>query len=133
MGFYAYNPLGGGFFARQMQKEDHVLKGSRFDPNKLQGKMYMARYWDDAYFGALDIVKPGAEKHGLTMAEVALRWMAHHSLLGKEYPDAIHLGASSTKHIEQSMKDLEKGPLPEDMVTALDQVWDRVKSLTGKY
>lgn len=124
MGFYAYNPLGGGFFAGQMQKEEPVEKGSRFDPNKWQGKIYRARYWNDTHFGVLDIVKPTAEKHGLTMAEVALRWMTHHSLLGKQYPDAILIGASSTKHIEQNMKDLEKGFLPEDIVKALDQAWD---------
>lgn len=95
--------------------------------------MYRASYWNDAYFRALDIVKPVAEKHGMTMAEVALRWMTHHSLLGKEYSDAILIDASSSKHIDQNMKDLEKSPLPEEVVKALDQAWDRVKPLTGRY
>ncbi len=35
------------------------------------------------------------------MAEVALRWMSHHSLMEREYEDAILIGASSTNHIEQ--------------------------------
>lgn len=35
------------------------------------------------------------------MAEVALRWMSHHSLMKREYEDAILIGASSTNHIEQ--------------------------------
>ena len=74
-----------------------------------------------------------AEKHGLTLAEVALRWMTHHSRLGKEFPDAILIGASSTKHIEQNMVDLEKGPLPDDVVKALDQAWERVKPLALRY
>ncbi len=133
MGFYAYDLLGGGFFVGQMPKEQAVEKGSRFDPDKWQEKMHRARHWNDAYFGALDIVKPVAEKHGMTMAEVALRWMTHHSLLGKEYSDAIPIGASSTKHIDQNMKDFEKGPLLEEVVKALDQAWDRVKPLTGRY
>ena len=94
MGFYAYNPLGGGFFTGAFTKESEVEKGSRFDPNKWQGKMYRAKYFRDEYFQALDIVKPAAEKHGLTMAEVALRWMTHHSQLGQKYPDAILIGAS---------------------------------------
>ncbi len=131
--FYAYSPLDDDFFVGQMQKEQVVKKGSRFDPEKWQGKMYRARYWNDTYFRALDIVKPVAEKHGMTMAEVALRWMSHHSLLGKEYSDAILIDASSTKHIDQNMKDLEKGPLLEEVVKALDQAWDRVKPLTGRY
>ena len=74
-----------------------------------------------------------AEKHGLTLAEVALRWMTHHSRLCKEFPDAILIGASSTKHIEQNMVDLEKGPLPDDVVKALDQAWERVKPLALRY
>jgi aflatoxin B1 aldehyde reductase len=65
------------------------------------------------------------------MAEIALRWVSHHGLMRREYGDAILIGASSTKHIEQvsrmfletnpyfaklnlfsqNMIDLEKGPL----------------------
>lgn len=78
-------------------------------------------------------MRPIAEKHSLTLAEVALRWMTHHSQLGKEYNDAILIGASSTKHIEQNMVDLEKGPLPEDVIKALDQAWEKVKPLALKY
>ena len=94
MGFYAYNPLGGGFFTGQFSKEVEVEKGSRFDPERWQGKLYRAKYFKDEYFQALEIVKPVAERHGLTMAEVALRWMTHHSHLGRKYPDAILIGAS---------------------------------------
>lgn len=39
----------------------------------------------------------------------------------------------STKHIEQNMKDLEKGPLPEDVVKALDEAWEKVRPVTSKY
>ena len=71
-----------------------MAKGSRFDPDKWQGKMYRARYFKDEYFEALEVVGGAAAKRGLTMAEVALRWMTHHSRLGREYPDAILIGAS---------------------------------------
>ena len=54
-----------------------------------------------------------AQKYNLTMAEIALRWISHHSLLKREYGDAVLIGASSTKHIEQNLIDLEKGPLRE--------------------
>ena len=43
MGFYAYNPLGGGFFTGQFMKDGEVEKGSRFDPEKMQGKSYRMR------------------------------------------------------------------------------------------
>ena len=35
------------------------------------------------------------------MAEIALRWVSHHSLMKREYGDAIIIGASSLTHIEQ--------------------------------
>lgn len=35
------------------------------------------------------------------MAEIALRWISHHSLMKREYEDAVLIGASSLKHIEQ--------------------------------
>lgn len=94
IGFYAYNPLGGGFFTGGFSMEGEVEKGSRFDPARLQGQAYRARYFRDEYFQAMDDIKPVADKHGLTLAEVALRWMTHHSKLGKVYNDAILIGAS---------------------------------------
>jgi aflatoxin B1 aldehyde reductase len=71
----------------------------------------LASYWNESYFKALALVETVAQKHNLTLAEIALRWMSHHSLLKKEHGDAVIIGASSTKHIEQNLIDLEKGPL----------------------
>ena len=59
--------------------------------------------------------------------------MTHHSQLKRDKGDAIIIGASSTKHIEENMLDLEKGPLPEDVVRALDAAWERVRGLSWRY
>lgn len=64
------------------------------------------RYWTEANFDALDILRPVTKKHGLTEAECAIRWMNHHSMLKREKGDAIIIGASSTKHMEQNMVSL---------------------------
>lgn len=133
MGFYAYNPLGGGFFTGGFSNEIQVEKGSRFDPETLMGKMYRMRYFQDEYFEAMEMLKPVTEKHGFTLAEVALRWMSHHSQLGRHYPDAILIGASSTTHIEQNLKDLEKPALPDDIVQALDAASAKVRGITTRY
>lgn len=55
------------------------------------------------------------------MAEVALRWMQHHSKLDRKYGDGIIIGASSLSHIEQNLVDFEKGPLPADVVKSVDE------------
>ena len=42
-----------------------------------------------------------ADAHNLTMSEIALRWVSHHSKMKREYGDAVLIGASSVAHIEQ--------------------------------
>lgn len=59
------------------------------------------RYWNDTYFAAVNSVREVAEAHGLTVPEVALRWISHHSRLSRETGDAVIIGASSAKHTEQ--------------------------------
>ena len=127
LSFYGFNPLAGGFFTgRYTGKEDKVEAGSRFDPERIQGKMIRKRYWNDANFKALSDVKEVADKEGLTLTEVALRWVSHHSHMKREYGDSVIIGASSLKHIKENLIDLEKGPLPETILKALDRAWDDV-------
>ncbi|KAL8292070.1 hypothetical protein RQP46_001536 [Phenoliferia psychrophenolica] len=127
LSFYAFNPLGGGFFTGKYSRDTVVEEGTRFDPKGLFGKGYRARYWSDLYFEALDIVKPTADKHGLTMAEIALRWMQHHSLLRREPGDNVLIGASSAAQLEQNLVDLEKGPLPDKVIESLNKAWEHVR------
>ena len=136
MAFYNYNPLAGGYLTNRYhrdQQSESIEKTSRFDPNTWQGKAYRTRYWNDAMFDALDLLRSATQKHGLTEAECALRWMTHHSKMKREFGDAIIIGASSTKHLEENLVDLEKGPLPEDVVAALDAGWERTRGGSGKY
>ncbi|PCH42898.1 hypothetical protein WOLCODRAFT_152953 [Wolfiporia cocos MD-104 SS10] len=132
--FYEFNPLGGGFFTgRYTSLDEKVEPGSRFDPEKGQGKMYRTRYWNEPYFKAISAIQEVAAAHGLTMAEIALRWISHHSLMKREYGDAVIIGASSLKHIEQNLIDLEKGPLPDAVVKALDDPWLSVAPYATNY
>jgi aflatoxin B1 aldehyde reductase len=74
-----------------------------------------------------------AKRHGLTEAECALRWLTHHSLLRRERGDAVIVGASSTRQLEQNLADCEKGPLPEEVVQALDAGWQQARSVMTKF
>lgn len=58
--------------------------------------------------------------------------MSHHSLLGPEFGDNILIGASSKAHLEENLLDLEKGPLPEEVVKVLDEAWALVKPIATK-
>jgi aflatoxin B1 aldehyde reductase len=137
MGFYNYNPSTGGYLTSRYHrdtKENSLEAGLRFDPSRCQGKMYRQRYWNDAYFDALDILRPTAERHGLTEAECALRWMTHHTQLKREFGDGIIIGVSITKHMEENMKLLDDpNRLSEEVVQALDAGWEKVKGISGQY
>ncbi|TRM58039.1 NADP-dependent oxidoreductase domain-containing protein [Schizophyllum amplum] len=116
----AYNPLAGGFFAGKISStSDTGGAGGRFDPNSPSGSMYRARYVNEGYVNALAFLKDLAAKHNFTLIEIALRWMQHHSKLTPE--DGVILGASSAAQLEENCKASEKGPLPEEVVAALDE------------
>ncbi|KAK9485453.1 NADP-dependent oxidoreductase domain-containing protein [Lipomyces starkeyi] len=72
-------------------------------------------------------------KHSLTMLEIALRGMVHHSQL-KLGPakrltgDGIIIAVSSLTQMEEDLSAIEKTPLPEDVVESLDKAWKIVKS-----
>ncbi|KZT05022.1 Aldo/keto reductase [Laetiporus sulphureus 93-53] len=124
--FYEFNPLGGGFFTgRYTSLDQQVEPGSRFDPEKNTGRIYRARYWNEPYFKALGSIQEVAQAHDLTMAEIALRWISHHSLMKREYGDSVIIGASSLHHIEQNLIDLQKGPLREWTTNYMRAVSDR--------
>ncbi|KIJ69419.1 hypothetical protein HYDPIDRAFT_106025 [Hydnomerulius pinastri MD-312] len=122
-----YNPLAGGLFAGKVTStEEAVEEGSRFDPRTNQGANYRRRYLKEGYFKALDMIKEAAEKHGLRMTEIALRWCQHHSALTQE--DGIILGASSAAQLVDNCIDSAKGPLPNDVLEVLDEAYRVVKA-----
>lgn len=57
----------------------------------------------------------------------------HHSKLDAKNGDTVIIGASSTKHLEDNLRDFEKGPLPEDVVVALDEAWGKTKGVVNNY
>jgi aflatoxin B1 aldehyde reductase len=130
--FYGFSPLAGGMLSEKYERTcTEYEAGSRFDPKGMG--YYRQQYWHEPSFAALDIIRPVAKKHGMTTSEAALRWMSHHSLLKKENGDAVLLGASSVEQMKGNLVNLEKGPLPEEMVQAFDEAWAVVKGTAVPY
>lgn len=136
LSFYAYNPLAGGLFSGKYTSVTERPEAGRFsDSSGSIGSRYRERYFHPAIFNALAIVEPVAKKHSLTLVETAIRWLVHHSALevkdgGK---DGIILGVSSLEQLEQNLDALEAGPLPEELVKALDDAWKAAKPETPNY
>ena len=93
---------------------------------------YRARYWNDAYFDALDIIRPAASKLNISTAEAALRWARYHSKLRGELGDAVILAATSVQQINDNLTALQNGPLPREMVEAFDEGWEIARGAAVK-
>lgn len=126
-----YNPLAGGVLTGKYNTKEVPTEGRYSEVDPRIGNMYRERYFRDTNFEALRIITPIAEKHKLTLREIAFRWCVHHSKLkivsGK---DGVVVGVSSIKQLEENLRDLEKGPLPDEVVHALDEAWENFTKVT---
>lgn len=62
------------------------------------------------------------------MIETALRWTKHHSgLRVTNGNDGIIIGISSLEQLGNNLDNLEKGPLPEDLLKSVDEAWHVAK------
>jgi len=130
-----YNPLAGGLFSGKIKTKDMVPAEGRFSDEAHMGKMYRNRYFKDNTFKALQIIEEAVEKSGLTTIETAVRWVVHHSKLNVTGGgnDGVIIGVSSLEQLEDNIKHFEKGPLPEEVVKALDEAWAVTKADTVNY
>ena len=150
--YVAYNPIAGGLFSGKYDFSDpsKIPDSGRYsDAVGRMGTMYRKRYFHSPTFDALKSLKESQvlEKHDLSMSETALRWCVWHSDLDvgrlKEDgsvdknagfgDDGVIIGISSHEQLERNLTDLEKGPLPEEVVKILDQAWAIAKPSTPNY
>ena len=119
-----YNPLAGGLLSGKQSLEQGPLPGTRFDGNQ----MYLKRFWHREYFEAIEALKRVAGDLGISLAEMALRWVCN-----REGADCVILGASKMAHLEQNIVASQAGPLPEDALATCDEVWRALRGPTPQY
>lgn len=51
----------------------------------------------------------------------------------RELGDAVIIGASSTKHLETNLTALDQGPLPDEVLEAIEAGWERIRGPPLKY
>ena len=119
-----YNPLAGGLLTGKQQRE-RPIAGTRFDNNPL----YLDRYWHPGYFDAVEELQAIAGRAGRSLIDVSLNWLLHHTAA-----DCVILGASKMDHLEQNLNAFQNGgPLPDDVLKAVDQVWHNLRGITPNY
>ncbi|KAF1918800.1 NADP-dependent oxidoreductase domain-containing protein [Ampelomyces quisqualis] len=129
--FYAYSPIAGGFLTKSAADLD--AGAGRFNAQAVGG-LYAKLYDSPAMRDALVRWNAIAEDEGVTKAELAYRWVAHHSALagdgfapGEE--NGVIIGASSLAQIEQTIAAIKKGELSGTAVEGIEEIWKSVESV----
>lgn len=127
--FYAYNPLAGGMLTNKYSSMNDAPAEGRFTnrPN------YKNRYWKQSYFDAIAVLKQCCAEHGISIIEATYRWMSFHSMLNMERGDAIIIGASKLSQLEQNIRAVDGGTLPQEIVDAFEQAWETTKADAPQY
>lgn len=122
--FYCFNPLAAGMLTSRYTREtDEYVVGGRFDPQTGPGKLTRKRYHHSLYFDALDCLRPVARRFGINEVSCALRWLSHHSQLKSSHGNGIVVGSSSAAQLKENLEAMREGPLPQEVVDALDEGW----------
>ncbi|MDR2007032.1 MAG: aldo/keto reductase [Acidaminococcales bacterium] len=123
LGLVVYNPLAAGFLTDKY-KDKQQLPNTRFS----NSKMYADRYWNEENFSAWDDIHAIAEKAGVSMLELAMRW-----LYGADGADAVITGFSRLEQLKQNLKTLDKGGLDKETLAECDTVWKKLAGTRFKY
>ena len=118
-----YNPLAGGLLTGKHRAGSTPSEGTRFTQ-----EMYRRRYWDDAHFDAVERLRSMAEDAGLSLMELAFRW-----LLGRPLVDCVLLGASSMEHLNGNLAACDGPPLDDDLAKRCDEVWADLRGPAAAY
>jgi len=111
LGITAWSPLGSGFLTGKYRNTDQGVAGA----GRLTGDGAPVRTWTDQHWELLKTVETVADKLGVTMAQVALNWVATQPCIAS----AI-VGASSPEQLDSSLGALEF-ELPAELRSALDE------------
>lgn len=120
---FVYNPLAAGLLTGK-HVEAEIPKGGRFDKNA----MYQDRYWHGRTFHAVDQLKAIAGELGRPLLELAFAWLLHHT-----QTDVVILGASSLSQLEQNLQASGSGPIPEESLVKVDDVWREFRGPIPNY
>ena len=118
-----YNPLAGGLLTGRYTKMEEITSSTvgRFSADFPWGKMYVKRYGKAAFIEAINHIKSECDKENISMVNAAFRWVLNHSYISAKHDDGIIFGVSSLKHFEMNIECCEGGPLPANIVDAIDQ------------
>lgn len=136
-----FNPMGGGLLSGRYSKIQDLADATEgrfsaefdpaFGPNLKAGQLYKARYSKEPIFQALTILGAACDEAGIPMAQAALRWLVHHSMLTAG--DGVIIGVSKPEHLRTNLLAWQDGPLPAKVVEACEQAWQVARPSCESY
>ena len=127
----AYSPLAMGFLAKKAEDFEpgtNKLTGGRWDTTTPFGMVQGIMFNKPSMVNLLKAWNEIAAAAGLSKAGMAYRWALYHSALKGELGDELIIGASTSKQFEETVEEIEKGPLNLEIVAKIDALWEPVKA-----
>ncbi|AEO64699.1 uncharacterized protein THITE_2110991 [Thermothielavioides terrestris NRRL 8126] len=119
MTFIAYSPLAGGFLSGRFTAGE--TEGTRFAEGHIAAQILKAQFDKKEMHDALNHLGEVIKPLGISKAEASLRWLCYHSALGPD--DGVILGASKLSQLTENVEAISRGPLPDSVVSAVDNIW----------
>ena len=123
IGMSVYNPIAAGLLAGKYKSRE-LLENTRFSNNKL----YYNRYWSDKYFDGVEKLSAIADKNGMPLLDIALRWCSFRPGIS-----AVISGVSKMEQLKQNIKILGEPALDEGIIEECNKVWDDMEGKTFFY
>lgn len=117
-----YNPLAGGFLTGRHTEAPPP------DDGRFRRGNYRERYWNREMFDAVERLRGVAADAGVSMLELALRWVAHAPATA-----CVLLGASSLDQLTANIAAASGGPLGSETLEACDAVWADLRGPAPAY
>ena len=123
MTFNAFRTLAAGFLTGRFVNNEH--EGTRFGDNDPLGNFAQELFGAEDLHSVMRTFGDEAKSYNQTPVDVAIRWIMYHSALGDQ--DAIIIGASKAEQVWETVNMMKKGPLPEELLKAVGDLWNAVK------
>lgn len=120
-----------GFLAKKasdFEPGTNKLTGGRWDTTNPFGMIQGMMFNKPSMINLLKEWNEIAAAAGLSKAGMAYRWVMYHSALKGELGDEMIIGASTSKQFEETVVEVEKGPLDVEVVAKIGALWEPVKA-----
>ncbi len=124
IGNIVFNPLAGGLLTGKHAIDREPEPGTRFDTRA----SYQKRYWTPEHFAAVEELKVIAADAGMSLIELALRWLD-----AQPHVAAVLLGASRLSHLKANLAALEGPPPDDETCRRVDEVWKKLRGAAPPY